>query len=246
MSSTLDSPVAVAGRIAIEPGPAEQGLTVSPRGAVPASTSTGGAVRLDNTNSSGAGLVIYSNRGADAAGRMLVVRNDNAANPQQAVFVDHKGSGHGVNISSTSTGTNANALLVTSTNPNDTTMGVSGTELAKGTIKVTHDKPAGAAGNDPNASALSLRTNGVGTAAQMIFGDAEDTGGTTGKLINLRQVGVEKFVVHANGEVQLTETASPVAAVADRCILYAKDNGAGKTQLVARFSGGDVILATSL
>lgn len=231
--------------------PARVNLKITPTGATPASTSAGGGMNLDNTSATGAGIVVYSNRGADAAGRLLVVRADNPAFPQSPVYVENHGTGHAVTISHNPSGltdgqgSNSNALVITSLNENDTTLGVSGSELGKGTIKATHNKPA-SGGSDVNASALSLRTNGVGTAAQMIFADAEDVGGTTGKLINLRQNGVEQFVVHPHGEVQLTETAAPVAAVADRAILYAKDNGAGKTQLVARFSGGDVILATSL
>jgi hypothetical protein len=48
-----------------------------------------------------------------------------------------------------------------------------------------------------NASVLSMRTNGSGTAAQLIFSDSDF--GSTGKLFNLRQAGVDKFVVDANG-----------------------------------------------
>jgi hypothetical protein len=96
---------------------------------------------------------------------------------------------------------NGNALLVTAgdygtdANPMDTTFGISGYELGKGTIKATHFKPvASTSGSDANASVLSIRANGTGTAAQGIFFDAED-GGTTGKILNLRNNGTEMLVV---------------------------------------------------
>jgi hypothetical protein len=208
------------------------------------STSVGGAVNVTNTGSTGAGVVIYSNRGADAAGRLLVIRNDNPANPQQSVFVDHRGTGHAVNISHTGSGLNANALLVTSTNENDTSFGISGQEVGKGTIKATHNKPPSGT-PDTNASALSLRANGAGTAAQYIFADSEQVGGTTGKLVNLRQNGAEVFVVHPDGAIQMRESAAPITPAADQALIYTRDNGAGKTQVVARFAtGADVVLAT--
>ena len=50
-------------------------------GNVPYSVVTGGALNLDNTGSTGAGAVLYSNRGADALGRLLMV---NQANPGQS------------------------------------------------------------------------------------------------------------------------------------------------------------------
>ena len=233
----------------IAPGSGQKALQVTPTGAVSASTSAGGAVTITNTSSTGAGLVIYSNAGA-SNGRLLVVRADNPGFNQSPVYVENHGTGHAVTISHNPSGltdgqgANSNALVITSLNEQDTTVGVSGSELGKGTIKATHNKPA-SGGSDVNASALSLRCNGSGTAAQGIFFDAEQVGGTTGKLLNMRQNGAEKFVVYPNGEMQLAESAAPPAAVADQAIVYAKDNGAGKTQLVVRFSGGDVILATS-
>jgi hypothetical protein len=104
---------------------------------------------------------------------------------------------------------NGNALLVTAgdygtdANPMDTTLGISGYELGKGTIKATHFKPtSGTSDSDANASVLSLRCNGTGTAAQGIFFDAED-GGTTGKILNLRNNGTEMLVLNSAGQLQL-------------------------------------------
>jgi hypothetical protein len=91
------------------------------------------------------------------------------------------------------------ALDVVSNNELDTTFGIRGVEQGRGTIKVTHLRPPSGA-NDANASALSIRLNGAGTAAQGIFLDSED-GPTTGPLINLRQDGVQRFLVNANGDL---------------------------------------------
>jgi hypothetical protein len=173
-------------------------LKINQNGNASASTSAGGALNVTNTNSTGAGIVVYSNRGADAAGRLVVIRSDNVLNPQQALYVENSGSGHTMLINHKSTGSNANALVLTSTNENDTTLGITGVELGKGTIKASHNKPP-SGGNDANASALSLRCNGSGTAAQGIFFDSEQAGGTTGKLQNFRQNGIEFWVVTAAG-----------------------------------------------
>ena len=59
-------------------------VMMKPTGAVSPSVA-GGAANIDNTASSGAGMVLYSDRGADALGRLLVVNQANAANPQHAV-----------------------------------------------------------------------------------------------------------------------------------------------------------------
>jgi hypothetical protein len=41
-----------------------------------------------------------------------------------------------------------------------------------------------------------------------------------------------------------SERADPAAPGADEALLYLRDNGAGKSQLVIRFSTGDVVIAT--
>jgi hypothetical protein len=103
-----------------------------------------------------------------------------------------------VTITAADTGSNAA--------PVGTTLGVSGYELAHGTIKAVHFKPGTGGGStttsDLNAAVLSLRVNGTGTEAQYIFGDSEDSAlAATVKMINLRSLGVEKFVVMADGKV---------------------------------------------
>jgi hypothetical protein len=173
-------------------------LALRPATTFSTSTSTGGVVNIDNTASTGAGQVIYSNAGADAAGRLLNVRADNTQFPAAAVHVDYNGAGNAVEIVNSGTGSPSVALNVVSSNPNDTTLGISGQELGRGTAKFTHT----GTGDDANASALSLRLNGTGTAAQGIFLDA--TSGTTGKLLNLRNAGDSKIVATSDGKLLAT------------------------------------------
>jgi hypothetical protein len=90
-------------------------------------------------------------------------------------------------------------------------MGVNGSEISKGTVKIVHTYPGS---SDVNASALSLRANGAGTAAQGIFFDAED-GGTTGNLMKMRNAGVDKFIMGPNGGLYSASNIQVGATVAD-------------------------------
>ena len=121
------------------------------------STSAGGALNLDNSASQGAGAVLYSNKGADALGRLLVVNQANPANPQQAVRIQNAGTAHTVSILHDPAGgagdSSAEAVDIVSTNPLDTTLGVQGQEEGRGTVKITHEKPARP---DANAAAISI------------------------------------------------------------------------------------------
>ena len=92
-------------------------LALRPATTFSTSTSTGGVVNIDNTASTGAGQVIYSNAGADAAGRLLNVRADNAQFPAAAVHVDYNGAGNAVEIVNSGTGSPSVALNVVSSNP---------------------------------------------------------------------------------------------------------------------------------
>lgn len=167
---------------------------ITPSGVTSASPSTGGALNIDNTYATGAGAVIYSNAGAEAAGRLLNVRVDNPAFPTAVAQFASAGAGNGVEVVSTSTGTSSNAFSVVSTNPNDTAVGIRGAETGRGTMKITHV----GTGNDANASAISLLLGGAGTAAQGIFLDAPGDG-TTGRLLNLRNGGVPQITASATG-----------------------------------------------
>jgi hyaluronoglucosaminidase len=196
----------VADTMDITPPAGAPALRLKPTGAVPPSTSVGGAVNLDNSGSTGAGVVLYSNRGADALGRLLAVTQDNAANPQHAVRIENAGISHSLSIYHDPAGgagdSTAEALDVVSTNPLDTTVGVRGREEGRGTVKITHEKPAG---SDANASALSICLLGQGTASQGIYIGNDFDNVTTGALLNIRNggPGAERLVLTADGRMEL-------------------------------------------
>lgn len=167
--------------------PAAGQQTITGSGAWSASTSVGGLLNVTTTGGTGAGLVVYSNRGADAAGRLAVFRSDNADNPQQVVRIENDGESHALSISHTPNGSagdaTAQGIDVVSDNRLDTTVGILGVESGRATLKITHDHPAGAVANDDSGAAcLRLSwadTAANGTAAQGIFMSAEPGGPTT-------------------------------------------------------------------
>jgi hypothetical protein len=196
----------VADTLDVTPPAGAPALRLKPTGAVSPSASVGGAVNLDNSGSTGAGAVLYSNRGTDALGRLLVVNQENAANPQHAVRIENAGIAHSMSIYHNPAGgagdSTAEALDVVSTNPLDTTVGIRGREEGRGTVKITHEKPAG---SDANASALSICLLGQGTASQGIYIGNDFGNVTTGPLLNIRNggPGAERLVLTADGRVEL-------------------------------------------
>lgn len=144
----------------------------------PSSISVGGLVNINNTLNSGSALTLYDGHGSGKTARTLVVYGDDANYDQELATFQ--------SISSTRT-----------------TIGVTGSSTAQGVIKITHS----GIGTDSNASALSIDLAGSGTAAQGIFVDATG-GGTTGKLLNLRNNGSELLTLSASGNLGLS-TSSP-------------------------------------
>lgn len=163
------------------------------------STSVGGAILLDNSNNDGAGLIIYSTKGDTATGRLLNIRNDNPDFSQTAFHIDYAGTVNACEVVNNSNSNTSQAWNITSNNNNDSAVGISGKESAKGTVKIVHNKPSGA---DAGASVLSLRANGAGTQAHGIFFDSEQSGGTTGDLMLMRQNGVNTWRVDKDGILQ--------------------------------------------
>jgi hyaluronoglucosaminidase len=190
----------------IAPPAGAAALKLRPSGSVPPSTSVGGALNLDNSGSQGAGAVLYSNQGAGALGRLLVVNQDNPANPQNAVRIQNSGTASTVAILHDPAGgagdSSAEAVDIVSTNPLDTTLGVRGREEGRGTVKITHEKPVR---SDANAAALSIALTGAGTAAQGIFIGNDAGNPTTGPLLNIRNGGpdAKRLVLTADGKMQL-------------------------------------------
>ena len=199
-------------------------IKIDPNFAYPNSTSIGGAMLLENTGNTGAGLVAYTNVGATADGRLGVFRCDNSAFDQdclniaydgtasglsvlgtggQGFSVSHSGSGHAAGINYTGTGETSTALNLTSSNQNFTTLGITGYETGHGTIKVSH---IGGEPNDSSAAALSidLTSTSTKTAAQGIF-ITSTTGGTTGNLMTLRNP-QDIFTVRSTGNVGIWDS----------------------------------------
>jgi|GEM_PF-1846979 len=174
-------------------------LSLSYSGDAGSANSSGGAIFLNNTNNIGSGIGIFSNAGAEAQGNMINVRVNNSAYAQAAFYMSYKGSSNAVEIVSDSSDTSSNALAVTGNNINDSTLGIIGYELGKGTIKVSHYRPIGL--NDNNASAISIDLKGSGTAAQGLYVDSTEAGGTTGNLLRLRNQTIDRFVVNYQGNV---------------------------------------------
>jgi hypothetical protein len=196
----------VAETVEIRPPAGQTALAIVPSGDVPPSASVGGALNLDNTASTGAGAVLYSNRGASALGRLLAVNQDHPENPQHALRVQNAGTAHTVSIFHDPAGgagdPTAEALDVVSTNPLDTAVGVQGREEGKGTVKITHAKPGRP---DADASALSIALLGAGTACQGIFIGNDSGNPTTGPLLNIRNGGpaAPRLVLTADGRLEL-------------------------------------------
>jgi hypothetical protein len=192
--------------VEIAPPAGASGLKVTCSGGVASSIVTGGALNVDNSGSSGAGVVVYSNRGADALGRLLAVNQANPANPQHAVRIQNAGTAHTVSVFHDPAGgagdPNAEAVDIVSTNELDTALGVRGRETGKGTVKITHGKPAG---SDANASALSIALEGAGTACQGIYIGNDANNPTTGDLLHVRNggPGTDRLRLTAPGRLEL-------------------------------------------
>ena len=191
--------------------PATPALSVVPQGVTSGSPTGGGSVLINQGTNPGSALNVYSTAGSGALGRLVNITSSSSAYDRAAMHVDYAGTSNAVEISSTGTGTTGNALNVVSTNNNDSTVGINGAEIGRGTLKIVHNYPGLA---DPNASALSLRANGSGTAAQGIFFDAED-GGTTGNIMKMRNAGVDRFIMGPNGGLYTAHNIQVGATVAD-------------------------------
>ncbi len=232
----------------LKPPAGSHALKILPSGTVSPSESTGGALNLFNGGSTGAGAVFYSDRGADALGRLLLVNQANPANPQHAVRIQNAGTAHTLSIFHDPAGgagdSNALGLDLVSTNRLDTTLGVRGREEGKGTVKITHEKPPGP---DADASAISIALRGAGTACQGIFigNDAGET--TTGNLLNIRNggPGSERLVLRADGRLEVAgEARAPslkLQGTGGTARIYVK-NG----KLVAEWSDGSRTLYTTI
>jgi hypothetical protein len=165
-------------------------------------------ILLDNTANAGPGMSIFSANRQGANGRLLTLTAADPAFDGAALHVDYAGSGHAVTIEhgeGRAGSASALALSVVSRNPTDTSVGVRGRQTARGTLKVTHEKPRGGRGNDASAAAISVKLEGAGTAAKGIFVDSAPA--TSGRLVDVRNGGAHLFVVEPGGRVWIKALA---------------------------------------
>ncbi len=191
--------------------PATPTLSLVPSGVTSGSPTGGGTLLVNQGTNPGSALNVNSSAGSGALGRLVNITASSSLFDKPAMHVDYAGTSNAVEVSSTGTGTTGNALNVVSTNNNDSAVGVNGTEISRGTVKIVHNYPGQ---SDANASALSLRANGVGTAAQGIFFDSEN-GGTTGNLMKFRNAGVDKFILGPNGSLYTSQNIQIGSTTAD-------------------------------
>ncbi|MFE0472423.1 right-handed parallel beta-helix repeat-containing protein [Streptomyces sp. NPDC058947] len=167
------------------------------------------------------GTLVRSNRGAGAAGDPVVATAGGTMSGQlfvdnptgQAVFAKSSATGNAHALTAflaATSGTQNSALNAVSHNPGMSAVQVSGRELNRGTLKVTHENGGTGATDDAAAAALSLDLSSkkpdgseIGTAAQGVFLTATGTP-TTGSLIVVRNAsGREDLVLRANGRMGL-------------------------------------------
>lgn len=122
---------------------------------------------------------------------LSVTATDGSVGAQGAFFKTFAGSGtahvHAVTAYTTGSGNGfSSALNVVSDNAAASAVQVTGSETGRGSVKIAHVGQGD--GSDANASGVSIDLQTAGTAAQGIFIDST-TGGTTGKLLNIRNNG---------------------------------------------------------
>ncbi len=251
-------------------GGATTALQITQNGNASASTSTGGAINLNNTNNTGAGLVIYSNQAAPT-GRLLSVRADNITFTQDAANITQNGTGAGLFVNQTNVtggGAGGSGIVIADDNGGGTNAGHgisinltgTGNSLASAANFVSSNTAASAVqisgsetgrgslkithtgtGTDVNASGLSIDLQGSGTAAQGIFLDATG-GGTTGKLLNLRNNGTEFLTLDSSGQLGLGVGGSPTALLDVRGTALFKNTSNSTTAFQVQNQAGANIL----
>lgn len=143
----------------------------------PSSVSVGGLVNLSNsTINSGPALDVYTNFGAGATGRLASYLCDSPSFDQDCVIIDNDAA-------------------------NTTALNIKGEPTGKGVLKIEH---TGVGTGFSNSSLLSL-DGGAATDAQGIFMDWT-SGPTTGKLLNLRNNGVEYLTLNGSGRLGISST----------------------------------------
>lgn len=169
-------------------------------GASSTSASVGGVLNVTTTGHTGAGIVVYSNRGSDAGGRLVSIWADNAAFNQSAFYCRYDGVANAVVIDNQGSGTSNVALTVTSTNTSDTALGITASCISRAALKITHNGSS----STGSAAAITIQLDGTTPATQGIFIDT--AAGATGKFANWRVNGVEMVTVDMSGNADFAGT----------------------------------------
>ena len=184
-------------------GGLNQSINIRATGNSSTSTSTGGTIFIDNTQNSGAAIILYSNQGANAAGRLMNIRADNSAFDQSAFNVNYAGTVDALTVSRTGNASTGEAADFASTNANYSSVGISGYEFDHGTLKITHNYPGV---DDSDAAALSMNINGNATKAQGLY--IYSDGNTTGNLLSLNNNGSRWLYIDYMGRVVSINSAN--------------------------------------
>lgn len=179
-------------------------IELTPRGNTGYLSSSGGALYLNNTYNIGSGIGIFSDAGAEAQGNMINIKVDNPLFNQAAFYMNYDGTSNAVEIRANTNDRSSNALSLTNFNQLDSGLGVIGYEIDRGSIKVSHY----GYGSDSSASGISIDLQGTGTAAQGLYVDSTAIGGTSGKLLRLRNQSIDRFVVDNRGSLSLGATGT--------------------------------------
>jgi hypothetical protein len=143
-------------------------------------------------------------------------------------------------VASTDTGTRTSVIGVSTRIQSYQSFG-SATNSPNGSIQFTRTESGGS--NNPVMHVRdSLSSAGAPVTIQA---SSERTVNGSALFRGLGPSGARVWEVTPAGVMNMLETATPPNPAANTVSLYAKDNGSGKTQLIARFSdGSEVTLAT--
>lgn len=161
------------------------------------SQSVGGGVNINIGTQSGSALVVYGNTADVASTSHLVqIGSDNQRFTHQTLRVWSDGNNIVQSITQNNISTQRVSFTVSSASSGSTTFGVNGHPVNRGVIKVVH----GGTPYDSDAAGVSIDLAGAGTAAQGLYIDATG-GGTTGKLLRLRNNNIDKLFVGPDGSL---------------------------------------------
>lgn len=194
----------------------------------PASATAGGCGILDNgTVNTGPALVLKTNVGSNSTGPLFQVTVPSTDFLHSGQTISYSGSGDGLTVTGASSTSNAisasntgvdhtiNSAYTgtaaakgsgnfTSTNPNGSTLQITGVEDGFATLKVNQNS----ASSDPNSAVANFTQNDP--TGQGIFLECGTTSGYSGKCINWRIDGAEKVTMNSSGNLGLS-TTSPFA-----------------------------------